>query len=117
MKYKWATESTLEDIRVWVEEGKLIAASLADAGDQEGAKAWNELIDCQLSSFDLAICTSCAVCFVRTSWDNEGQCSKCELEEFESWQGLQDAKREAYQANQDKNLGHYTYKFKRQEEE
>ena len=94
------TESILEDVRLWVEEGRLIAQFLEQQGDIQDAKDWNEMIDLHLEAFKLWLCESCGCCYRRwrLKWDElDAHCPECAERIRDQEYDYEQTAREAYE--------------------
>jgi len=99
------TESTLEDIRLWIEEGRLIAQFLEQDGNAQDAKDWNEMIDLHLEAFKLWLCEGCGCCYRRLEWDELGaNCPECAETIIDQELDYEQTAREAYEDFKKKQL-------------
>lgn len=87
-------DSTLEDIRMWFEEGMLIAKFIEGEGLLQEAKDWRSMLNDFLSAYKLAICGECGCCFEPSEWE-DGNCRRCTQRINEYWQEHEEARREA----------------------
>ena len=94
---KHITDSTLEDIRAWFEQGVQIGEFLAKEAGAKEAKDWNESLNDILDFFQLKICTECKCCFQKSSGNFEGMCQECIIISYEQWRDDEEMKREAYE--------------------
>ncbi len=73
-------DSTLEDIRMWFEEGMLIAKFIEGEGHADEAKSWRTMLTEFLNAYELDLCHGCGACYERLHWDEfHVDCYACTL--------------------------------------